>query len=665
MRRIPLILSAPLVLAALPTHAQTSADNPTITPPQDTLPPLVITATREPTALDNVAAGVTIIDRATIEQRGYTTLVDALGAVPGLHIVQSGTPGSPASLFVRGGDSNQILVLRDGVPINDPASPTGAYDFGNARLEDIERIEIVRGPMSGSYGTGAIMGVINLISRQGEGSPHGSAEFERQSGPGVGARATYGGRTGILDYSLSLDGTSNAGYDPTPTRLAGIYNSTSEPYASGAATINLGLNPNPDTRLGFLLRGSDANVHFNDNGYPIYDSALGQAHTDTVFGRLSATTKIADVWQTTLSGAIDQSDRHYTNPLDPNDPNMAFENSYYHARRWDTQWNNSVSLPDLGPLTASTISFGVERIEDFANTRVNSSYSGFPYQNSVRADETTNAGWIGAQTTLATRLVLSTQAREDSVGQFGSVATWRVGAVIDLHEIYSHLHASYGTGFLAPSLFQLYGVDSYGYQGNPALRPERSQGSEFGWQIDLPAAGQSDFASFNATWFDSRVNNLIVTQYSAAGSTPVNVNNSHLYGLETTFTLRPGPWLQLDANYTYTIARDVTDQSPLLRRPQNQAAIDLRITPLPGLTIAPELLMMGSFSDYLVDSTGNANNVGIAPGATLLNLAVTYAVSPGVSLYLRGQNLTNAPFEPASGYQIPGVWITTGLRVTL
>ncbi len=664
MRRITLVLSAPMVLAAFSTHAQSTAENPT-TPPQETLPPLVITATREPTELDNIAAGVTIIDRATIDQRGYTTLVDALGAVPGLHIVQSGTPGSPASLFVRGGDSNQVLVLRDGVPINNPSDPNGAYDFGTARLEDIERIEIVRGPMSGAYGTGAIMGVINLISRQGDGSPHGSAEFERQSGPGVGARANYGGRTGILDYSLSLDGTSNAGYDPTPQRLGGIYNSTSEPYASGAATINLGINPDPDTRLGFFLRGSQTDVHFNDNGYPIYDSALGQAHTDSVFGRLSATTRIADIWQTTLSGAIDQSDRHYTNPLDPNDPNMAFENSYYHARRWDTQWNNSVSLPDLDVLTANSITFGFERIEDSANTRVNNSSGGFAYQDSVRAGETTNAGWVGAQTTLAKRLVLSAQARQDAVGQFGSVATWRVGAVLNVPEIYSHLHASYGTGFLAPSLFQLYGIDSYGYQGNPGLRPETSRGSEFGWQVDLPAAGQPDFISLAATWFDSRVNNLIVTQYSATGSTPVNVNNSHLYGIETTLSVRPGAWLQLDANYTYTIARDVTDQSALLRRPQSQAAIDLRITPLPGLTIAPELQMIGSFSDYLVDSTGNANNVGIAPGATLLNVAVTYEITPRVSLYLRGQNLTNAPFEPANGYQIPGIWVTTGLRLIL
>jgi len=445
----------------------------------------------------------------------------------------------------------------------------------------------------------------------------------------------------------------------------GIYNSTSEPFSSAAGSINLGINPDANTRIGLFVRGTNSFNSLNDDGYPVYDNAMGAAHVDTLFGRLSATTKLLDIWQTTLSLAGNQADRRYSNPLDPNDPNMAFEESRYHARRGDLQWNNIVTLPASGALSAATLTFGYEHIADSANTRVNNASFGYPYQDSVNSSSSTNAGWLGLQGTLYRILDVSMQVRDDSVSQSGNVGTWRAGAVVTLPELYSRIHASYGTGFLAPSLFQLYGVDSYGYAGNPALKPERSEGYEIGVAVDVPAAGRSDFATLSATWFDSRVHDLIVTQYSDTGSMPVNANQAHLTGVEATLTVRAGKYGQIDANYTYTMARNVTDQSNLLRRPQNQGSVDLRATPIPGLTIVPEILVIGSFSDYLIDSTGNGAGVGIAPGATLFNLSVTYDISSRLALYVRGRNLTNAPYEPASGFQIPGRWFVTGLRVTL
>ena len=112
------------------------------------LPDQVVTATRIPTLIEQIPAGVTVIDRAAIEAHGYGTLVDALDAVPGLHVVQSGGPGANASVFIRGTNSDHVLVLRDGMPINDPSDPDGAFNFGVDTLADVERIEVVRGPMS-------------------------------------------------------------------------------------------------------------------------------------------------------------------------------------------------------------------------------------------------------------------------------------------------------------------------------------------------------------------------------------------------------------------------------------------------------------------------------------------------------------------------------------
>ena len=127
---------------------------------------IVVTATRIPTPVLDIPAGVSVIDRQTIEERGYTTLTDALSAVPGVRVSQSGGPGGNASVFVRGTNSNAVLVLRDGMPLNDASDASGAFNFGVDTLADVERIEIIRGPMAALYGSGAIGGVINLISRR-------------------------------------------------------------------------------------------------------------------------------------------------------------------------------------------------------------------------------------------------------------------------------------------------------------------------------------------------------------------------------------------------------------------------------------------------------------------------------------------------------------------
>src|SRR6185437_5511475 len=128
---------------------------------------LVVTATRVPTPVLDIPAGVSVIDRQTIEQRGYNTLAEALSAVPGVRVSQSGGAGGIGSVFVRGTNSDQVLVLIDGMPINDSSDPNAQFNFGVDTLGDVERIEIIRGPMAALYGSGAVGGVINLIMRKG------------------------------------------------------------------------------------------------------------------------------------------------------------------------------------------------------------------------------------------------------------------------------------------------------------------------------------------------------------------------------------------------------------------------------------------------------------------------------------------------------------------
>jgi vitamin B12 transporter len=232
-------------------------------------------------------------------------------------------------------------------------------------------------------------------------------------------------------------------------------------------------------------------------------------------------------------------------------------------------------------------------------------------------------------------------------------------------EIATRFKAAYGTAFRAASLFDRYGVDSFGYIGNPNLKPESAQGWEVGFITTLDAFGRKDFASFGATYFNEQVQNLIVAQFVPV-DTAVNVGSAHLQGVEMQLTLRPADWLAVQASYTVTDAQNADTGSRLLRRPQNTASLNAAITPLPGLTIAPEILLTGAFQDFLVDNGGNATGTLVSsPHGLIVNLTVTYDVMPRVQLFANGRNLFYSRFEPVNGYQTPGTSVIAGVRVKL
>jgi vitamin B12 transporter len=657
MRFLP---AATVMVAILPclAHAQANPDSPEN---------IVVTATRVPSTVEQLPAGVTVIDRMTIEERGYTSLVDALAAVPGLRVAQTGGPGSQASVFIRGTNSNHVLVLRDGVPINDPGDPGGAFNFGVDTLEDVERIEIVRGPMSSAYGSGAIGGVINLITRHGAGAPHGHIAIAGGTPRQALVNADVSGGFGIYDYAANIQGLSDRGFDQTPRREAAIYTGEVDGDRSKLAQLELGATPFDDTRFSVLLRARDAKYGYDEVGFVAFDGGNATGYDAALFGRIGVTSKLfGGAWDTSLYLTRQQDDREYTITLAPLDPNDATGDSRYHGRRTDTQWNNTIHLPDTGAFTANSLTFGAEQQSDQSDTRIDTASDGYPYLSSVRAHDDTESGYLGLQSTVFQRLALTGQVREDATTIAGDAFTWRAGGVLDVPEILSHLKASIGTSFRAPALYDRYGIDSYGYVGNPNLRPEYGQGYELGITTDLPLPNHADAASISVTYFHNRVHNLIETVYAAnfLSSTPVNIDRARTEGIETTLTLRMTSSVQADLTYTYTDARDLGTGQQLLRRPYNQASANLRLAPLPALVIAPELLYVGNFQDYLTDDSGvPLPYTGTSPSGLIFNLNITYQATPSVQLFAWAKNLANSHFEPVNGYQTPGASFLTGAKL--
>ncbi len=628
------------------------ADEPTATAPE-----VVVTATRVPTPVEDIPAGVTVVDRQTIEQRDYTTLTQALSAIPGVRVSQSGGPGGNASVFVRGTNSNQVLVLRDGMPLNDAADSSGAFNFGVDTLADVERIEVIRGPMAALYGSGAIGGVINLISRQGhEQGIHFNGDLAGGYPKQIQGSANASGIEGPIDYSVTFESQSQRGYDTTPQRES-IYTGVPQGFRDRIGTLNLGYTPIDGTRISLLLRARQAFFGFNALGEPTFDDSNSTGQDVSLLGRVGISSKLFDgLYETNAYIGRLQDDRQYTETLNPLDVfNQASNNSRYHSYRTDVQWNNTVHLDTA---SATDLTFGYEHIADNINVKVDQTSFGSPFQQSARASMTTNALYTGLQTTLWQRLTLTGQLRQDWVAG-DTPFTWRLGAVLDVPEVATRFKAAYGTAFRAPSLFDRFGVDSFGYVGNPNLKPESAQGWEAGFTTTIGPV------SFGATYFNEQIQNLIVAVFTPV-DTAVNIGSAHIQGVENELTLRLAPWLDLQATYTFTDAQNADMRSRLVRRPQNAGSINAAIKPLPGLTIAPEILLTGAFQDFLVDNGGFAtSSIVSTPSGTIVNLTITYDVAPRVQIYANARNLFYSRFEPVNGYQTPGPSFLAGVRVKL
>ncbi len=631
------------------------------------LPEVVVTATRVPTDIENIPAGVSVVDRTTMETRDYNTLVDALSALPGLHVVQSGGPGGNASVFIRGTNSDHVLVLIDGMPINDASDSSGAFNFGVDTLGDIERIEVVRGPMAAVYGASAVGGVINLITRRGtEQGLHITGDIAAgYPAQGMGT-INASGITGPWDYSATVEALQQRGYDSTPQRET-IYSGTPQPYGDATGTLNLGFTPVDGTRISLLLRARQSNFGFDDLGFPNFDHDNSRGSDTSLIGRIGVHSVLfGGTFETGLFvGGVDD-DRHYTEGLNLSDPNLATEDNRYVGRRLDVQWNNTVHLDDFmkaSALSATDLTFGYEYIRDSATVRVNEVSDGSLFLQDAAASMTDNAFYAGLQSTLWQRLTVTGQIRQDFVINDAPL-TWRLGAVLDAPQIATHFKVAYGTAFRAPSLFDRFGIDNFGYIGNPNLKPEVAQGWEVGFTTDVAAFGHADFASFGATYFNEQVQQLIVTQFAPI-FTQVNIGSAHMEGVESQMTLRPAAWLNLTATYTYTYAIDADDGERLLRRPQSVASFDATLRPVPKLTIAPELLYTGAFQDFLIDNSGFSTTTGTTGQGLIANMTITYELTPKVSIYAHVNNMFDSKFEPANGFETPGPSVWLGVRFKL
>ncbi len=638
-----------LLLAALPAAAQTT-----------TLPDTIVTATRIATPAERVPATVTVIDRRTIEERGYQNLAEALATVPGMNLVQLGGPGQQASAFLRGAGSRNVLVLLDGVPLNDPAEANGAFNFGSELLFDVERIEVLRGPASALYGSAAIGGVINLVTRRAPADrafqPYGelAGGTQRTLRAGLGAAGTIG----QFDYLLSGQSLSTRGFDATPPRFRTGVKETDD-FRGAFTTARLGWTPLPGTRLEGMLRWRE--THAGLDSVP-RDDPNYRGEDRRWYGQLRGETQLlGGAWTTGLRLSATEDRRRYSNL--PDFLSAATTQDYYRGTRASLDWTNTLRLPGFGPLADGALGFGLTHMAEEARSASGSTL----FRTTVDASQHSTGGYLTLQYRAWDRLDLTAGLRHDTTTGFTDATTWRLGAVLALPEIASRLRVSGGTAYSAPSLFQRFGVISGFFQGNPDLRPERSIGWEIGMETDIAGFGRPDLVTTNATFFQSRARDLI--NYNNAFSSLVNVDRARIHGAELGLTLRPVDWASATVSWTITEAFDEATDRRLPRRPEHVVSLTGRLEPIRGVVIAPQLLFTGrspeaAFASY--DDNGQAiaaprsNKAGM-----VLNITASWQVREQVALFLEGRNLGNSRWEPANGFVTPGRSLLVGTRFAL
>ncbi|HEX4078256.1 MAG TPA: TonB-dependent receptor [Rhizomicrobium sp.] len=624
MRRL---LIASISLIAVAATAGASAAQTGQTPET-----VVVTATRVPTPRAEVASSITVITAKEIAARQQQSLPDVLADAPGLNVVQSGGPGGETSVFMRGTDSNHVKVLVDGIDMSDPSSPTGTYDFGQFLTQDIARIEILRGPQSGLYGSDAIGGVINIITKSGSGPAQFTGDIEGGSFDTFNQAGTASGSEGPFHYAGTIEHFWSGATPVTPLDLlAPGERRIDDTYDNVTASTKLGYDVTNDFDLGFVGRYTNSQLdstgenYFTD--YP--DATQSQSETLQYYTRGTAHLVLAGgFFEQTLGlayGSIESTEPTPDNPT-----------AYYFGDRVKLDWQGDLRFSDDEILV-----LGAEHEHDGIT-------------QPVSAGIDIDSGYAELQSTLAENLFSTEAVRFDDNAQFGGEATWRIAPAYLVAATGTKIEASVGTGFKAPTLSEMFeNYPAYDFYGNPGLRPESSLGYDMGFEQPL----FEDAVRFGGTYYRNDIKNLI--NDNATYTSYANVGKAETDGVEAFAEWQVLPTLNLRADYTFTEANDEILHQELLRRPKHKGTLNAQWQATDRLSLDADLLAVSSWID------GNrAFTIPrlIAPGYTTADIAASYAINDTFTLYGRITNLFDANYQDPVGFLRPGRGFFAGIK---
>lgn len=620
---------------------------------------VLVTASRTLDARGHAGASVTLITREDIERRNPAFLTDLLRDVPGFSIARSGGAGKVTQLRVRGAEANQVLVLIDGIEAND-VSRDDAFDFAHLSTDDIERVEIVRGPQSALWGSDALAGVVNVITRRGAGAPRAEATLEYGSFGTERVNASLGAGDERRDASVSLTYIETGGINIAER------GDEEDGYRNGTVNTRLGWQALPNLRLDFSGRLSDIHTATDgDLGLGVPSDTPGETDILQAYAQGKARLSTFDGrWLHELAGSWSKMDN------EDFDPTVFIEGrTVGHKHSIDYQTTVLAETAFLLPARHS-LTFAFDYEQQRFRQRGPVTVFGDPNQDR----DYQNLGYVGEyRVVLAETTTLGASGRWDDNSEFSDIGTWRTFLAHDFVATGTTLTAAYATGQKAPTFFERFGFSSGGlfsptFIGNAAIQPETSRG----WEIGVSQRLLAERLVLGATWFDERLKDEIngfVVDPIAFTATAVNMaGRSEREGLELSGSLAATDRIALRTSYTWLDATqpDRANNRALdeVRRPRHQlaasanwssadrrAAVDLHLT------------HTGEREDdsFLPPFFAPAR-VTLDP-YMLVGVSARYRVAPQLTLLGRIENMFDDEYQEVFGFETEGVSAYLGIKL--
>ncbi len=615
--------------------------------PAAELETIVVTASRTPVTLGSTGSSVSLITREEIERRGAAFAVDLLRDVPGVAVSRSGGLGSQAQLRVRGSEANHVLVLIDGIEANDP-SAGDEFQFEHLATSDIERIEVVRGPQSALWGSDAVGGVINVITRR----PTAASEAE-----GLVEAGSFGTIRGATQLGVANDryqiglGLSYLDSDGSNVSRVGDEN---DGFKNAIANLVARVAASERTRLDFSARHTDSTRQFDTTDF-------------VVTGLPFDTDRSSDSQQNyvTAAATIDSGNwvthRIKLTYLDTSSENRSDGSavSSLAAQKAGLYYQSDLALPGA---VDDMLTFALDHENENFSQRGAASLFGDPNQDQ---DLRTTGYVVEYRVSPREAWNISASARHDQSSVFDNVTTYRLSASYALADGRTWLRGGYGTGQKSPTFIERFGFFADAFLGNADLKPEQSEG----WEIGLDRTFLDDRLTLSATYFDEALDNEIdgfvfdptALQFTAANQP----GKSHRKGLETSVSADATDTLRLTASYTYidsTQPDTAGVQIREIRRPRHMAALNVNYAFSARFNVNLNVSYNGTQYDNFFPPFPQPVERRELASYRLVSLAASLRLTERFELFGRMENLLDEDYEDVLGFATPGPGAFVGIR---
>ena len=575
------------------------------------------------TSLSPASTDMLFVDELNSE--GIFTLTDSIENISSVNYATTGGLGGVTGVSIRGANPHHTQVLLDDIKLFDPMVTSNYfYAYNYMSLDNLERIEVAKGPYSSLYGSGSIGGTIHLITKKGEGKPSFSYTQELGSYQTAREKLSSQGQIGKLSYSTSV---SRADVDAFYSTRYKEGNGERDPFHNLNSSLRLDYQATDSLEVGMLADYTYAKFEYDgDSGWPLYlpaDDNDNHAHFYQGIGGFNYNHRVSDVF--THHGTI-----AYTRTYRKNWESLG-NDSWYDGNTYQAKWQGNYQ-----PCDWNQVVFGFDYLREQGESRF---YSTFWNAVSPKTAVNTKGWYIENIFTPLDNLFIAGSYRVEDHSIFSGHNTFSVSGSYLIEQTNTKIKGSYGEGFKAPSLYQLFDT----FWGNRNLNPEESRSYEAGFEQNI-----WNNLNFGSTFFHTRVSNLI--QWMPTGY--MNTGAARLKGVESFVEYLFNESTSLKVSYTHMEAQRLSDGMRLARRPNNKVVCQFKTT-VGKLDIFTDISYVGNRVD----------GPNVLKPYVLANAALNYSVNDKFNVFLRFENILNERYELVDGYQTPKFSAYLGAKI--